>query len=291
MQYFEGVACPDDVSIPTDDPDCYQLYPKHRWIYNKLAIAETQALVHGPHGIAPPAFPVFSKPIYNLRGMGLEARAIGSLEEYKQVQQPGHMWMQLLMGEHLSSDVALVDGQPRWWRHVVGKALPQGAFDYWTVLAKPRPALERHCGEWLRTNLAGYTGMANLETIGDKIIEAHLRFSDQWPDLYGPGWLDAVVRLYSDGRWDYADRERRDAYSVVSFGEHGRRYRHPPPELVDELRGKGGISSIQITFHEDRDPGAHAMPLGGFRLAIVNCWDLSAGREAREDLERAIPRA
>ena len=34
---------------------------------------------------------------------------------------------------------------------------------------------------------AGYTGMVNFETIGGRIIEAHLRFADQWPDLYGGG--------------------------------------------------------------------------------------------------------
>ena len=27
--------------------------------------------------------------------------------------------------------------------------------------------------------------MINLETIGGRIIEVHLRFADQWPDLYG----------------------------------------------------------------------------------------------------------
>jgi hypothetical protein len=41
---------------------------------------------------------------------------------------------------------------------------------------------------------------------------------------------------------------------------------------------------VQITFHEDKPPEAHAMPPGGFRLAIVNCWSLEAGLEARERL-------
>jgi hypothetical protein len=27
------------------------------------------------------------------------------------------------------------------------------------------------------------------------------------------------------------------------------------------------------------------MPPGGFRLAVVNCWDLSVGLRAREDLK------
>jgi hypothetical protein len=44
------------------------------------------------------------------------------------------------------------------------------------------------------------------------------------------------------------------------------------------------VSSVQITFHEDKPPGQHAMPPGGFRLAIVNCFDLAQGRVAREKL-------
>jgi hypothetical protein len=41
------------------------------------------------------------------------------------------------------------------------------------------------------------------------------------------------------------------------------------------------ISSVQITFHETVAPEKHAMPPGGFRVAIVNCWDREAGNEAR----------
>jgi hypothetical protein len=44
------------------------------------------------------------------------------------------------------------------------------------------------------------------------------------------------------------------------------------------------VTSIQITFHEDKPMNAHSMPPGGFRLAIVNCWDLDAGKQARERL-------
>jgi len=44
------------------------------------------------------------------------------------------------------------------------------------------------------------------------------------------------------------------------------------------------VSSVQITFHADRPLEQHAMPPGGFRLAIVNCHDLQAGRAAREKL-------
>ena len=63
MQYFEDVACPGEVRIPTEDGDAWAWYPEYKWVYNKLAIAESQSLPCGPHGLDPPSFPVFSKPI------------------------------------------------------------------------------------------------------------------------------------------------------------------------------------------------------------------------------------
>lgn len=279
-QYFEGVSCPENVVIPTDDGDCWLLYPAQRWIYNKLAICETQGLPHGPHGIDPPQFPVFSKPVYNLRGMGTGGRIFRSLAEYEAGQQPGHLWMPLLEGEHLSTDYALRDGEPVWWRHTIGHELSGGAFDYWHILAETRPALEAYCTEWLRKFLRGYTGFANLETIGGRIIEGHLRFSDQWPDLYGPGWVESVVALYAERRWAFA-AQPREGYSVVLFAAHGQRPLPVAPALLAELRADPAISSVQITFHADKQPDWHAMPPGGFRLAIVNTWDLELGRRAR----------
>jgi hypothetical protein len=37
-----------------------------------------------------------------------------------------------------------------------------------------------------------------------------------------------------------------------------------------------------VTFHEDKEPEHHAMPPGGFRLAVVNAYSLAAGRAGRE---------
>ena len=192
--------------------------------------------------------------------------------------------MTLLEGRHVSSDVVVVQGEPRWWRHVTGKPAGEGTFDYWIVHAEPDGGIEERCGAWIEKNLAGYTGMLNLETIGGTIIEAHLRFADQWPDLYGPGWVDALVELYERGEWSFLDDDRTEGYSAVLFGPHGRRYRHPPAALVDPIKHMPGVTSVQITFHQDRAPESHAMPPGGFRLAIVNGFDLPATLAARTRL-------
>ncbi|MBO0716583.1 MAG: hypothetical protein J2P55_04505, partial [Rhizobiales bacterium] len=77
------------------------------------------------------------------------------------------------------------------------------------------------------------------------------------------------------------------------FGPHvgsqvGLPYQHPPVATVDEVKRMPGVTSVQITFHEDRAPEQHAMPPGGFRFAIVNGFDLSATLAARERLRKCF---
>ena len=284
LQYFAHVTTA--AQIPTEDGDAWLWYPAQRWIYNKLAVALSQGLDAGPHGTPPPRFPVFSKPIINLKGMGVGSRVLKSQADYDEHYAPGHFWMALLEGRHVSSDVAVVAGEPRWWRHVTGKPAGEGTFDYWVIHAEPNEDIEAPCSVWIEKNLPGYSGMLNLETIDGTIIEAHLRFADQWPDLYGPGWVEALVELYERGAWNFADDERVEGYSAVLFGLHGRPYRHPQAAAVEEIKRAPGVTSVQITFHEDRLPERHAMPPGGFRLAIVNGFDLPATLAAREKFRK-----
>ncbi len=75
---------------------------------------------------------------------------------------------------------------------------------------------------------------------------------------------------------------------MVLFGAHGVQYQPPADELLADIRARPGVSSVQITFHQDVPLEQHAMPPGGFRLAIVNCRELEAGLRAREDLALAF---
>src|SRR4051794_39857354 len=93
LQYFRHAVCPTNVYIPTEDSDAWTWYPAHRWIYDKIAVALSQGLHAGPHGTKPPRFPIFSKPIFNLKGMGVASRIIESASEYESYCIAGHMWM------------------------------------------------------------------------------------------------------------------------------------------------------------------------------------------------------
>jgi hypothetical protein len=286
LQYFTGVDCPDHVHIPTDDTDGYRFNPRHRWIYNKLLVARFQGLDCGLHDSPPPRYPVFCKPVTNLKGMGAGSCVLRNEHDYRENCKPGDFWMTLMTGEHISTDWAVVEGEAAWCRHTLGIPGAGGTFHYWMIEARARPELEKYCRDWIRIYLPDYTGMLNMETIGGRIIEAHLRFADQWPDLYGARWLDSVVRLYEHRVWDFADHGRADGYSVVLFGPHGLKYRYPTPKMLASYQQTPGVSSVQITFFEDRPQHEHVMPPGGFRLAVINSFELEAGMQLRAVMAR-----
>ena len=97
-QYFSDVPCPPQVHIPTDDPLAYELNPRHRWVYNKLLVAKSQGLACGTHAATPQHFPVFSKPITNLRGMGMGSRVLHNVAEFHDLRAEDHFWSAYLTG-------------------------------------------------------------------------------------------------------------------------------------------------------------------------------------------------
>ena len=122
------------------------------------------------------------------------------------------------------------------------------------------------------------------------MIEVHLRMSDQWPDLYGAGWVDALVRLYHERTWDFADDDRRDGYSVVLFGPHGPRYRHPPAALVDA--GPASAGRFQRADHVPRGEGARASchAAGRFSARRRECLEPAIGPRRPRHAADAFPR-
>lgn len=288
-QFFDRHDCPDDLEIPTKDSDAFRLNPEHNWAYNKLLIAERQGLRCAPHGIAPDHYPVFSKPIYNLRSMGLGSGVLHSFDEYEQALTPGFFWVELHEGEHFSTDVAVVEGTPRWFSFTKGYPLPGGTFDYWELLAGDHPSLRAYLGAFIEANFPGYTGMMNFETIDGRIIEMHLRFARQWTDLYGEAFVPALMALYGDNHWPGDVEIASTGYSVIVFGPV-RQYRKPSAAFAADVIQETGISSLQFPFTEGKAPELHSMPPGGFRTAVINGFDRAQAMRARELITAEIDR-
>ena len=83
--------------------------------------------------------------------MGVGSRVLRDAADYMTHYAPGHMWMTLLDGRHVSSDVAVLDGKPVWWRHATGEPGDEGTFDHWIVHAEHDAGDRAACGAWIAT--------------------------------------------------------------------------------------------------------------------------------------------
>jgi hypothetical protein len=191
--------------VAVSDSAAWLLNPKHRHVYDKLRLALESGLTAAPCGVAPMDLgvasedTVFVKPITNLAGMGLDARAMGADEV---PAEPGSFWCQRLEGAHTSTDCLVEDGEVRWFAHTRGSNEKDAARPIYWEIGVDLSEREPWIADWVRRNLAGYSGICNIELIGGRPIEAHLRGSNGFFDFYGPDFIPAWVALCDGEPWN-----------------------------------------------------------------------------------------
>lgn len=190
--------------IAVSDAAAWRLNPRHRGIYDKLAIALGQGLDAAPCGVSPMALGlaadarVFVKPIINLAGMSLGAAV---LQADQVSTRGGFFWSEYLLGEHVSSDCLLRDGELLMSVHTIASPDKDRERACWWRVGVDLPGQTELLRPWIATALPGYTGLCNVETIGGSVIEAHLRGSNGFFDLYGPDFVRLWVELVESGHW------------------------------------------------------------------------------------------
>ncbi len=278
---YKDLLVPDAAVIPTTDEGAWEHFPRFRWAYNKLEVALSQNILAAPVGILPKKFPVFLKPITNLFGMGVGAKMLSSEIEYeKNKHLSGYFWMEYLEGEHLSHDLIVRKGEVLFHLTFLGHSLGKGMFDFWEVTQRDRPL--NYAIHWASKHLPEYTGCINIETIGGKIIDCHLRMGDI-DRLCNKELMQSIVDLYSLGKWQF---------SLM-----------PPPFFIFPLWGERNVAYTidtnlaqdickRLTCYAIEDPELYYQnPIGGVRIAVACGYDREECIRARQLLyEKFIPR-
>ncbi len=161
--------------IPKNDIDAWLFYPKYRFLYNKMQICQFQKILHAPMPIRPSQYPLVIKPITNLCGMGLDSFKVNNKKEFQEHWFHTGFWMEYFEGIHRSFDLFVINGVIKWW--VCFKGIPLstfGGFDYWETIDVELPDIVIE----LVKHISEFQGIVNIECIGDKIIECHLRMGD-----------------------------------------------------------------------------------------------------------------
>lgn len=155
------------------DEDAWIAYPSDRKYFNKLWLSEKLGYLCGPGGIAPPKNGRYIvRPIYNLYGMGLGAKELELGPDDWSAVDPGYFWCEKFEGTHRSIDYSwdghsIVQGDC----FVGEKSDNQFVFKRWYRDNNFNFDLP----QFVQSIFDGDCKYINIEVIGEKIIEVHLR--------------------------------------------------------------------------------------------------------------------
>jgi len=154
-----------------DDHEAWEGFPKFRHWFNKLDLALHLGYVAGPAGVpVPDGGRYITRPIYNLRGMGLGVQ-FHTAAKGDCPGRPGDFWCEAFDGERVSLDLR----PGRQW-HILRaeEALggEPGRPTAWRRVESPELPINIYKLDGLRQQ---FDGDINVEMVGGKIVEVHLR--------------------------------------------------------------------------------------------------------------------
>lgn len=154
-----------------EDEQAWLKYPQHRKWFNKLYVADVFGYKCGPAGIpVPEPNHYVVRPIYNLAGMGVGAKVMFLKPEDINRIPPGYFWVEYFQkAPHYSVDYVRENGEWKQLNCYIGKnsELNLSVFDSWIQSDHqfPLPDILKSLD----------VEKLNIEAIGNKIIEVHLR--------------------------------------------------------------------------------------------------------------------
>jgi hypothetical protein len=257
--------------VAVNDAGAWRLNPTQRHVYDKLALALRAGLCAAPCGVDPrdcgleTGEIVFVKPIVNLGGMAVRARAV-PVDAVP--SEPGSFWSERLEGPHTSTDCLVRDGHAVWFAHTRGSDEKDMERPIYWEIGAPLAALEPIVAGWVERLIPGYTGLCNLEMIGGRPIEMHLRGSNGFFDFYGPEFMRAWVALVDGDPGFEPPPPIPGGYVISVFGDFA---------IDDATRDAARRQGVHIDL-DRRTPG---------RSAILRCRDRAAGLALLDTVQAA----
>lgn len=169
--------------VPVYDGACYDRYPKHRYVYDKLWVARSQDI---PSGLVSdllaskeaPEYPIFVKPRWGHKTSGSKhcqkIKRASDLPDERAARANELMWSELLPGSEGMTDFVLVKGSIVYQMSHTCSEQQHGFADAWkytSPLNKPPDTVHA----WVSKHLQGFTGIVNTQYRDGKIFEVGLR--------------------------------------------------------------------------------------------------------------------
>lgn len=185
-----------------EDYEAWKTYPEYRKWFNKLYVSELLGYHCGPCGVAPDRDGYYIiRPIYNLSGMSAGAQQKFIKAGDATQVPPGYFWCEWFEGTHYSATYLWVD--PLGWKPKSCWTADKLDFKFFSWKRSDHfPSVP-----WQLFELASLP-VINIEFIGDKVIEVHLR------DTPDPDY-DELIPIWEDDATNLIDIYESMGYSYI----------------------------------------------------------------------------
>lgn len=139
-----------DLDIPTSDMECWERYPKHRWVYEKTRLLDSQNIT----------WSLFSTKTL---GSALKSIDIDSREPYK----AGEIFVKEPHGLHMLTEVFIVKGEIKHIRHID----PQSR----EIQSQLIGEIELRLNAFVTLHFQKFTGIITAETYSNEIYNISLK--------------------------------------------------------------------------------------------------------------------
>jgi hypothetical protein len=140
-----------DLDIPVDDIECWEKYPKHRWVYDLSRLLDAQNISWSPYEID------------SLPDRELNIKFVTSKSN---TRQPGFIYMKKPEGRHMFTEVYIVKGEIRLMRHID----PISRLEMDTLFGE----IELRLNAFVTLYFQKFTGVITVETITNEIVRIRL---------------------------------------------------------------------------------------------------------------------
>jgi hypothetical protein len=141
-----------EFDIPKDDIECWERYPKHRWVYELSRLLDAQSIKWSPYEV---------DTLPN-RELNIELFSRKTL-----VRQPGYIYMKKSEGRHMFTEMYITKGEIKLMRHID------------PVTKEELPSLigevELRLSAFVTLYFQKFTGVVGVETYSNEIFRIQLR--------------------------------------------------------------------------------------------------------------------
>jgi hypothetical protein len=198
--------------MPFFDKDCYNRYPRFKYVYDKLWIVKSQGLPGGrleklKGKEEKVAYPIFIKPRWgHLSASSKNCFKVNSEDELKKyINYKNMMWSEFIDAKEGMTDYILLNGKIVHQITYVYSDKQNGFSDVWKYIS-PDSTPPSIITEWVNQHMKEFTGVVNVQYRDAKIIEVGLRFARGGAYLLSTentALITNINAIFIKKEWDY----------------------------------------------------------------------------------------